>query len=383
VHTLKQYNVFPLLFVVLFFGFSSATQISAQSVADNEENLVLARIAAPSLSNNLLGIAAEQKIAICLPPSYKDAAKRFPTLYFLAGFGDEAAFYTNGMYEGLKMHQSVKELSEGKIICEMIVVVVAGNNFLGSSFYTNSEVGGNWEDYLIKDVIPYVDANYRTVAQPQGRGIAGYWIGGSGALNIIIKYPELFSSVYALSPGVFDKNGLANSQMFTEPQITEKYLKCEKENAALEKGKAHERLVAFCDNTRDLDLIFTLAYGMAFSPNAKKNAPYIDFPYSKSFSKGNLNKEIWKRWENGFGGWDEKIKTMKDNIMKLKSIGIEYGLKDEYKWIIDGCKYLTKLLTAEKIPVKLVSFDGGHQDHLRERIEKFMLPFFSASFESK
>lgn len=381
---MKQYNVFPLLSVVLlFFGFSAITQISAQSVVDNEENLVLVRISAPSLSNNLLGVAAEQRIAICLPPSYKDANKRFPTVYFLAGFGDEAIYYTNGMYQGLKIHQSIKELSEAKTITEMIVVVVPGTNFLGGSFYANSEAGGNWEDFVVKDVITYVDANYRTIAQPQARGIAGYWIGGSGAINIGIKHTELFSSIYALNPGLFDKNGLANSLMFSEPQITEKYLKCEKENAALEKGKAHERLISFCDNTRDLDLIFTLAYGVAFSPNARKNAPYIDFPYSKSFAKGNLNKEVWKRWESGFGNWDEKIKTMKENIVKLKGIGIDYGLKNEYKWLVDGCKYLTKVLTAEKITVNSVSFDGGQSDKLRERVEKFMLPFFSAAFESK
>lgn len=381
---MKKCNAFPLLTILfLFFGFTAITQILAQSAADNEENLVLVRISAPSLTGNLLGVPAEQRIAICLPPSYKDSDKHFPAVYFLAGFGDEAIFYTNGMYQGLKMHQSIKELSESKIIGEMIVVIVSGTNFLGGSFFANSEAGGNWEDFVVKDVISYVDANYRTIAMPQSRGIAGYWMGGSGAINIGIKHSDLFSSVYALSPGLFDKNGLANSQMFSEPQITEKYLKCEKENAALEKGKAHERLVTFCDNTRDLDLIFTLAYGIAFSPNAKKNAPYIDFPYTKSFSKGNLNREIWKKWENGFGNWDEKVKALKDNFLKLKSIGIDYGLKNEYKWLIDGCKYFTKVLTAEKIPVKSVSFDGGQSDKLRERIEKFMFPFFSAVFESK
>jgi hypothetical protein len=369
--------------LVLFFGLVSAARMSAQSVVDNEENLVLARISAPSLAGNLLGVPAEQRIAVCLPPSYKVSDKRFPAVYFLAGFGDEAAFYTNGMYQGLKIHQAIKELSESKIIGEMIVVIIPGTNFLGGSFFANSEVGGNWEDFVVKDVISYVDANFKTIAQPQSRGIAGYWTGGSGAISIGTKHPDLFSSVYALSPGLFDKNGLTNSQMFSEPQITEKYLKCEKENAALEKGKAHERLITFCDNTRDIDLIFTLAYGIAFSPNAKKNAPYIDFPYSKSFSKGNLNKEIWKRWENGFGNWDEKVKAFKDNFLKLKSIGIDYGLKNEYKWMIEGCKYFTKILTAEKIPVKSVSFDGGQSDKLRERIEKFMFPFFSALFESK
>ena len=381
---MKRYNVFPLRFLLIFiFGLISLTQITAQRVADFEENLTIEKIPAPSLSGNLLGVPSEQKIAICFPPSYKDISKKFPVVYFLTGFGEEISFYTNGMYQDLKMHKAIAELSANKAANEMIVVIISGANFLGGTFYTNSEVGGNWEDFITEDVIAYVDKNIRTIPQAGARGLAGFSMGGTGALNIGFKHPELYGSVYALSPDLFDKNGLVNSFMFNEPYITEKLLKCEKENAAMARDKAHERLVAFCDNSRDLDLIFTIAYGIAFAPNGNKNAPYLDFPYSKSFAKANLNKEIWKKWENGFGNWDEKVKTFKDNILKLKSIGIDYGLKDESKWVVDGCKYLTKILNTEKIQVKSVSFDGGHQDKIRERIENFMLPFFSAAFEIK
>lgn len=381
---MRRYKfIHPVLFYIFFAGLLITTPIIGQPAVDNEENLIFARIPAPSLSNNILGIPKEQKIAICLPPAYNDPLKRFPVVYFLAGFGDEAAYYTNSMYQDLKMQVSIKNLTESKAIIDMIVVIVAGTNFLGGSFYINSEVGGNWEDYLLNDVISYVDATFRTLKDPNKRGITGHSMGGSAALNIGIKHPEIFGSIYALSPGLFDKNGLANSQMFAEPFLAEKFLRCEKENSELAKDKAYERLTQFCDNSRDLDLIFLLAYGMAFAPNAQKNAPYIDFPYKGKASKANLDKAIWKKWENGFGSWDEKIKQYKDNLLKFKSIGIDYGTKDENKWIVDGCKYLTKLMNDSKIPIKSVSFDGGHQDKMRERIEKFLLPFFSAVFEAK
>ncbi len=371
------------MMLFLLNGVVFTTQNKAQGIPEGDENLVQAKVPSPSLSNNLIGVPSEQKVYICLPPSYLERGKKYPVLYFLTGFGDEAAFYTNGMYQDLKMQGVLKDLTEKKAINEMIIVIASGTNFLGGSFYVNSDVGGNWEDYIVNDLIGYIDKNFRTIPQAEARGIAGHSMGGFGALYIAFRHPELFSAVYALSPQIFDNNGLSNSQMFAQSFVSEKFLKCEKENSELSREKAHERLLIYCDNTRDLDLLFTLAYGMAFAPDTKKNAPYIDFPYSKAPVKANLNKELWNKWEDGIGGWDAKIKSLKENILKLKSIGIEYGLKDENKWIVDGCKYFIKVMNSEKIPLKSLSFAGGHQDNIKERIEKFMFPFFSAAFASK
>lgn len=380
---MKHYNVFPRrMFIVFILGLMPFTQTIPQQVVDSDKNLIVVKIPAPSLSDNLLGVQTEQKIAICIPPDYyRNEEIRFPAIYFLCGYVDEAVFYTNEMYQGLKLNESLKDLVEKKVIKDMIIVIVEGLNFLGGGFYTNSEVGGNWEDYVFKDVVNYVDGKYRTVAKPEFRGIAGHSMGGFGAINIGIKHPDIFGSVFALSPGLFDKTGLNNSSMFSDSYMIEKFLKCESENKPMTREKAHERLINYCDNTRDVDMLFTLAYGTAFAPNKSKNAPYIDYPYTNA--KTPAIKELWKKWEDGFGGWDEKVKLYKDNILKLKSIQVEYGLKEEDKWRINGCKYFAKLLTAEKLPVKLVTFDSGHSDKLRERIEKSLLPFFSNIFEAK
>ena len=56
----------------------------------------------------------------------------------------------------------------------MIVVAPNGKNADRGSFYTNSAVNGNWEDYIYRDLVGYVDANYRTLARPSSRGIAGH-----------------------------------------------------------------------------------------------------------------------------------------------------------------------------------------------------------------
>ena len=68
------------------------------------------------------------------------------------------------------------------------------------------------ESSFISELIPTIDATYRTVATKGGRAIQGYSMGGMGALRFAFKYPQLFSSVYAISPAIDDNasNVLAN-----------------------------------------------------------------------------------------------------------------------------------------------------------------------------
>lgn len=71
----------------------------------------------------------------------------------------------------------------------MIVVGVNGANSLGGSFYVNSPVTGNWEDYLVNDVITYIDTNYRTLAKSSGRGLpCGH---GTGDSKTLMEQPLL------------------------------------------------------------------------------------------------------------------------------------------------------------------------------------------------
>lgn len=78
-------------------------------------------------------------------------------------------------------------------------------------FMSIPPVTGNWEDFVINDVVNYVDQNFRTIQKVQARGIAGHSMGGFGALNIAMRHPDIFSCVYGMSPGLFDNNGLRNS----------------------------------------------------------------------------------------------------------------------------------------------------------------------------
>jgi hypothetical protein len=90
---------------------------------------------------------AEREIAIYLPPSYSSSNKRYPVIYYLAGYDEDL----NDSYILLAL---MKKMLEAGTVKEMMFVFVSGQNPLGGSFYVNSPVSGNWEDFIISNMAP-------------------------------------------------------------------------------------------------------------------------------------------------------------------------------------------------------------------------------------
>jgi len=126
---------------------------------------------------------------LILPRDYATTARRYPVLYLLHGYTDH--------YPAWVSYTRLTEHAHGY---DQIIVMPEGDN----GFYTNSASDPNlaWEDFLILDLIPYVDSHYRTVASRSGRVIAGLSMGGYGALKLGLKYPQMFSAVASLSGAV-------------------------------------------------------------------------------------------------------------------------------------------------------------------------------------
>ncbi|GAC1565413.1 MAG: alpha/beta hydrolase-fold protein [Ktedonobacteraceae bacterium] len=136
---------------------------------------------------------------VYLPPSYstpQGRTKRYPTLYLLHGSpGSDSDWFTGG-----KADQSADTLIDLGRISELILVLPDGNGRLwqpgewGNSF----DHLQNIETYITVDLVRYVDAKYRTVAQSAYRGIGGNSMGGFGAMNIAVRHPAVFGFVIAL-----------------------------------------------------------------------------------------------------------------------------------------------------------------------------------------
>lgn len=335
--------------------------------AQEFRSMNMIEIAAPSLAENLVDELAERTIYVYLPPSYATSEKRYPVVYYLPGYGDSSVL-------GFRLPNDMDALIESGAVQEMIVVVASGDSKPGGGFYVNSPVTGNWEDFIVQDVVGYVDANFRTLPQAESRGITGHSMGGFGALNIAMRHPDVFSAVYSMSPGLFDENGLAESFMFARESTIKSFVNYEKQLAALPLEEAQKRM-------RNAPEEFSQAYGLAFAPNPDRHPPYFDYPYTEVDGQLVRNDEVWKKWESGFGGIAEEAVQYKDNLLQLKGIVVDYGIHDENPWIPKGSEYYGEQLTAAGIPVTVESYNGNHSSQIGERIREHMLPFFSKLLE--
>lgn len=241
-----------------------------------------------------------------------------------------------------------------------MLVGVSGNNSLGGSFYVDSPVTGNWSQAIYVDLVTAVDRSYRTLAAPESRGIAGFSMGGFGALDLAMRHPDVFGSVYALSPGLFAPGGLETTSMFADEGVIAEFLALEGVPAAEQSGGSEQ-------------VHFSIAYGSAFAPDVNAN-PMVSYPYRSLGSPPDA--DIWARWEVGYGGIAEEVAEHRENLLSLRGIAVDFGTNDQYAWIPDGCLFLAGQLESHDISAQIAPYDGGHGP-VGPRAEATMFPFFA------
>ena len=159
--------------------------------------VIVERITSQSLQNNG-GENPTRRVTIYLPPDYDGTTNRYPVIYYLHGFtwSDSLQIASDHFDELLD-----KAIGTGKIR-PIIAVMPNEYTLYRGSFYTNSSLTGNWADFTAKDLVEYVDKRYRTIPSKEARGISGHSMGGYGAIKLGMMFSDVYSSVYALSPGV-------------------------------------------------------------------------------------------------------------------------------------------------------------------------------------
>ncbi len=134
---------------------------------------------------------------VILPADYDtDKANEYPVLYFLHGLGGNEQMLLNS--GGMNL---IQDLRDSKRIGEFLIVAPDA----GRSFYINSRDGKvRYEDFFIREFLPYIESHYRIRAERKSRGITGVSMGGYGALRFALLYPNLFVAVSAHSPALID-----------------------------------------------------------------------------------------------------------------------------------------------------------------------------------
>jgi enterochelin esterase-like enzyme len=310
-----------------------------------------------SLEGNLDGDSPDRDVSVYLPPSYKtEKGRRYPVVYMLHGFTDDDAKWFGMVKHWINFPEVInKALADGKTR-EMIVVMPNAFTRFKGSMYSSSVTIGDWETFITKELVGHIDSKYRTLAQRESRALAGHSMGGYGTMRLGMKYPDAFSSIYALSPCCMDV-GRAN------PAMNEMMKKVE----AL---KTDEEV-----KSQSFFVLATLASAAAWSPNPKNPPFYIDLP----FRDGAPVPEVQTR--QSANATLVMIHQYILNLKRLKFIGMDAGTKDG--GISAATKELDKVLTDYGVWHFYESYDGDHLNRIAERLQTKTLPFFSEhlSFE--
>ncbi len=314
-----------------------------------------AMVPAPSLRGNLIGDSAERRISIYLPPGYRQRPdRRYPVVYLLHGFGADDRAFIKGAYQNLDIRLSMDILIRAGSVRDMIVVTPNARNRYDGSFYANSPAIGDWEDFIARDLIRFVDTHYRTIRRREARGIAGHSMGGFGALRVGMRHPHLFSAVYAMSP-----YGLSRED---QPGPSDKKVWI---TVLGMRDSVDFRKAGFKAN-------LLTALTAVYASDTTRPPFYVRFPFRVENNVLSLDSAVVARWTpllSEVAGFAENLRQ--------ERIGFDSGDSDGFPEIPVNVRKLDSVLTNLSIPHLFEVYHGTHGNRIKERLETIVLPFFS------
>jgi len=306
-----------------------------------------------SLEANLEGDSPDRDVAVYLPPSYTTAHKRrYPVLYLLHGYGRTV----EGWVPFIDLPGSADRDIASGAAKEMIMVIPDANTLYGGSMYSSSPTTGDWEAYITRDLVAYIDGHYRTVAKRESRGLAGHSMGGYGTWRIAMKYPEVYASVYGMSACCLMNNPRGPAEGRGTPPPARAAAGA---NTNSDSGHGHPVNVQYGE-------------AAAWSPNPTNPPLFFDLPVKD----GQLQPSIAAKWvaNSPLAMVDQYI----PNLKKYRAIGMDCGLQDS---LIGSNQEFDQALTRLGVQHTFETFEGQHSDRLKDRIEQKVLPFFSSNLE--
>jgi hypothetical protein len=153
-------------------------------------------IASDVLRGNPLEDPAERPLWVYVPPGYDDdPGRRFASIYVIQGYTGHVTMWRNRSAFRQPFPETADQVFARQEAPPAIVVYVDAWTAYGGSQFVDSAGTGRYHSYLCDEVVPWVDARYRTIASRDHRGIAGKSSGGFGAMITPMLRPDLFSGL--------------------------------------------------------------------------------------------------------------------------------------------------------------------------------------------
>ena len=309
------------------------------------------RLTSQVLVGNPLGDPIERDLHVYVPPGYDPAAnRRWPTILALVGYAGTGGSLFNIDPLSEPLHDKLDRLIGSGACPPMIIAAPDCFTRVGGNQYINSAGTGRYEDYLIDEIIPFVDASYRTM--PRGRwGVFGKSSGGYGSMVLGMRRPDVFSALA-------NHSGDAHFELCYLPDFPAAL------DAFREAGGPAAWLDQYwADSNRRRQKFFKplTALGMAchYSPNPEAPAAHLRIDWPFDLETGEFRPAVWDRWR----AWDpvQMLGKHLDALRRLRAIYIDCGSRDEYAlhW---GARTLAARLRDHGIAVRYEEFDDGHMN---------------------
>lgn len=303
------------------------------------------RIYGEALKGNLEGEAVDRDAIVFLPPGYfQHKHRRYPVVYALHGYSIGAEQWTHEIH--------VPRTIEGAFALgakDMIVVLPDSKTVHNGSMYSSSVTTGDFEKFISHDVVTYIDAHYRTIPKRESRGLVGHSMGGYGASRIGMKHPDVFGSLYIMSPCCMS----ARPAGPVNPEL-------EKTLEAVKTPEDSAKLPFFARAQ--------LATAAAWSPDPKNPPLYLDLP----MKDGVPQPDILAKWAANapLAFVDQYI----GNLKQYRAIAMDVGDQDGLR--IDAGK-LHDVFDEYGIANSFEIYPGTHVSAVADRFQNHVLPFFS------
>jgi len=303
------------------------------------------KIHGTALEGNLEGDAVDREVIVFLPPGYAaNKSRRYPVVYALHGYSIGAEQWSKEIHVPQTIEGAFAQGAK-----EMIVVLPDSKTVHNGSMYSSSVTTGDFENFIARDVVSYIDAHYRTIPNRLARGLVGHSMGGYGATRIGMKHADVFGSLYIMSPCCLSPRqaGPANPEL--EKTLAE--VKTPEDSARLPFPARAQ-----------------LATAAAWSPNPKNPPLYLDLPVKD----GKTQPDVLAKWAANapLAFIDQYI----GNLRLYRAISLDVGDKDGLR--IDAGK-LHDALEKYGIAHGFEVYPGNHTSAVAVRFQNFVLPFFS------
>lgn len=300
------------------------------------------------LRGNPLGDPAERPLWVYVPPGYDDSDTRYPTVYIIQGYTGHLSMWANrSPFRQPFLETADAVFADGSVPGCVLVYVDAWTRYGGSQF-VDSPGTGQYHSYLCDEIVPWVDAHYRTIPDRESRAISGKSSGGFGAMITPMLRPDLFGSLATHSG-----DNLYEMSYIDEFAKSVRYLR-EYDHDIDRWWEDFSSRVAFTKEG-DQSLVMLLGLSACFSADAD-GTPRLPFdPLT-----GVLRESEWRRWLD----WDpvRMVSRYTDAVRSWRAVWIDAGTRDEWYLDIGAEAFRAEIRGAglDESRIQFELFDAGH-----------------------